>query len=154
MRVVPHPSSCMWGRSWLLIDLMALAFLLLGWAVQLSAGLTDCSGQSCVFQCSAEITVDLDSSVECGALVGRGTSILNLTCSALQDVLNGLATTSGYDRDDCIVVNLLPGTHTVTHNVTIDQNVVLRGGGKGSVPSPPPSSSPGQVRHPSYSACV
>ena len=123
-----------------------LAFLLLSWALQFSAGLVDCSGQSCVFQCSAEITVDLDSFVDCAPLVGRGTSILNRTCSSLQDVLNGLATMSGYDRDDCIAVNLLPGTHTVTHNVTISQNVVLRGSGfTGSVSSSPPAPAPGQV---------
>jgi hypothetical protein len=118
-----------------------LALLLLGWATQLGAGLIDCSGQSCVFQCSAEITVDRESSADCRAL---GASVVNRTCSSFQDVLNALAAVSGYGGDDCIAITLLAGTHKVTSNVTIDQNVVLKGVGdavSGTISPPPPSPS-------------
>ena len=124
-----------------------LALLLLGWATQLGAGLIDCSGQSCVFQCSAEITVDRESSADCRAL---GASVVNRTCSSFQDVLNALAAVSGYGGDDCIAITLLAGTHKVTSNVTIDQNVVLKGVGdavSGPISPPPPSPSQEQVRH-------
>ena len=103
-----------------------LAAVLLCWSLQTVAGYIDCSVQPCIVSCSARITVDPDSTVDCVSLLMTG-SVENQTCNSLQDVLNGLAEVSGYSGDDCIVVDVFPGTHTVTRNVTIDQNLVLAG---------------------------
>ena len=121
------------GRSALLVLLSVC------WYLQLAAGAIDCSsGDSCLVQCSAQINVDPDSSTDCWSLVGSGDSVVNQTCSSLQDVLNGLAEVSGYDRDDCILVLLQAGVHVVTRSVTIRRNLVLRGPESATAPSVPP----------------
>lgn len=104
------------------------AVLLLCWCLQITAGLIDCEGDRCISICSAHITVDPSSSSKCSDLVMTGgTALRNKTCSSFQEVLNALATVSGYSREDCVMINLLAGTHTVSSRVTVDQNVVLVG---------------------------
>lgn len=121
--------------TWLMsCNMERKAVLLLCWCLQITAGFIDCNGERCIFICTAQITVDPASSVECNDLVMTDGTVRNKTCSSFQEVLNGLASVSGYSRDDCIVVTLLAGTHRVTSRVTIDQNVVLVG-----EDNPPPS---------------
>lgn len=103
------------------------AILLLCWCLHITSGFIDCNGERCIFICSAQITVDPASPVKCNDLVTAGGAVRNKTCSSFQDVLNGLASVSGYSGDDCIMVALLAGTHTVVRRVSIDQNVVLVG---------------------------
>ena len=115
-----------------------LALLSVCWCLQLAAGAIDCSsGDSCLVQCSAQIDVD-PGSTDCESLVRSGDSVVNQTCSSLQDVLNGLAEVSGYEGDDCILVLLQAGVHVVTRSVTIRQNMVLRGLESATPPSVPP----------------
>ena len=136
------------------MDARALLVVLCCWFVWTSEGFLVCNGStSCNTNCSVQVTVDLDSSVNCASLlVANGISgKVNTTCNNLQDVLNWLSVVSGYNHEDCIAVNLLPGTHTVTHNVTIEDhiNVVLIG--VESLPPSTPSSSsdpPSQVIYP------
>ena len=101
--------------------------LLVCWsaAVQIIAGLLDCSSESCVIECSGHVAVDLESARDCRQL--SGVSVINSTCNSLQDVLNGLALLSGYSEADCISVTLSPGTHTLTRHVAINQSLALSG---------------------------
>ncbi|CAI8053266.1 hypothetical protein GBAR_LOCUS29133, partial [Geodia barretti] len=90
-----------------------------------------------LLQFSVQINVDPASSVPCDA------AVRNSTCNSLQAVLSAVAEASGFAGDDCIAVQLLPGTHTVTQSVTITQNLVLWGSSSAATAPPPsPSSSP------------
>ena len=152
--MVPHPYANIYTRthaSLMAAYVRVVVSLLveLCWCVQLSCSLPDCWGEDCSSTtCSAHVTVELDSSADCGEL---GESVLNSTCNSLQAVLNGLALVSGYDQDDCITVHLSPGAHTLTRPVTITQSVVIAGrGGVAGTPAQPQASNPptDEVRRP------
>ena len=103
----------------------------------------DCSGPACKPGCSDTVRVD-PSGPDCSAKVAAGESILNSSCTSLQDVLEALATLTGYGGERCVAIELAAGLHTVTRTVAIGQSVMVVGEERQPTTSSSPPSQPPQ----------
>ena len=97
--------------------------------VAVCSAAADCSGPACrpESECSGTVRVD-PTGTDCSAKVAAGESILDSSCTSLQDVLEGLAALKGYSGEKCVAIELTAGLHTLTRTVAaIEQNVRITG---------------------------